>query len=52
MKKNRITIFPRIRNETEDERIDEKFSKVFEGNMRFSYCASKEDNEIEEDDER
>ena len=24
-----------IQNEIEDERIDEKFSKVFEGNMRF-----------------
>ena len=41
-----------IQNETEDERIDEKFSRVFEGNMRFSFCASKKNNEIEEDDER
>ena len=52
MKKNRITIFPRIRNETKNERIDEKFSRVFEGNMKFLFCASKENNEIEEDDER
>ena len=52
MKKYRITIFPRIRNEIEDEMIDEKFSRVFEGNMRFSFCASKKNNEIEEDDER
>ena len=41
-----------IQNEIEDERIDEKFSKVFEGNMIFSFCASKEDNEIKEDDEK
>ena len=32
--------------------IDEKFSRVLEGKMRFSFCALKEDNEIEEDDER
>ena len=52
MRKNRITIFPRIRNETKDEMIDEKFFRVFKGNMRFSFCASNENNEIEEDDER
>ena len=52
LKKNRITIFPRIRNETEDEKIDEKFSRVFEENMIFLFCASKENNGIEEDDER
>ena len=46
-----MTIIPRIQNEIEDERIDEKFSRVFEGNMRF-FFSSKEDNEIEEDDER
>ena len=41
-----------IQNEIEDEMIDKKFSRVFEGNMRFSFYASKEDNEIEEDDEK
>ena len=41
-----------IRNETEDEMIDDKFYRVFEGNMRFTFCTSKEDSEIEEDDER
>ena len=51
-KKKKITNFSRIQNETEDERINEKFSRVFEGNMRFSFCASNKDNEIEEDDER
>ena len=47
-----MTNFPKIQNETKDERINEKFSTIFEGNMRFSFCASKEDNEIEEEDER
>ena len=41
-----------IRNETEDERIDEKFSRVFEENMIFLFFASKENNGIKEDDER
>ena len=40
------------RKETEDERTKEKFSRVFDGNMRFSFSASKKDNEIEDDDER
>ena len=52
MKKNGITIFPRSSNETGNEMMDNKFFRVFEGNMRFSFCASEEDNEIEEDDER
>ena len=31
--------------------MKQRISRVFEGNMRFSLCASKEDNKIEEDDE-
>ena len=32
--------------------MKQMISRVFEGKMRFSFCASKEDNKIEEDDER
>ena len=43
--------FPRIGNETEGERINEKFSKPSEGKMSFPFYAPKEENEIEDDDE-
>ena len=32
--------------------MKQRISKVFEGNMIFSFCASKEDNKMEENDER
>ena len=32
--------------------IDEKFFRVFEGKMGFLFYASKEENEIEENDEK
>ena len=32
--------------------MKQRISRVFEGNMRFLFCASNEDNKIEEDNER
>ena len=32
--------------------MKQRISRVFEGNMRFSFCASKEYNKTEKDDER
>ena len=45
-------IFPGIRNEIDDERINDKFYRAFERKMNFPFYAPKEDNEIEEEDER
>ena len=35
----------------EDKRINENFSKAFEGKMSFPFYAPKENNEVEEDDD-
>ena len=32
--------------------MKQRISRVFEGNMIFSFCTSQEDNKIEEDDKR
>ena len=45
-------IFLRIGNETEDEMIDEKFSRASKGNMSFPFYAPNGENEIEEEDKR
>ena len=43
-------IFLGIGNETDDKRMDNKFSRAFEGKMSFSLCEPKEENEIIEDE--